>query len=801
MGADEAGTGFQSPDLRTSPLEIHMPKILTFVLAAVFLAARTAPAQDIFKLGKGIPVIIVLADSHIPAEQTAAEELKTYLAKMTGARCEIVSEAQADGPAIFVGPTAFAKRNGVDCAKLDKEEWLLRAAGGNLLIAGGRPRGTLYAAYEMLERLGVVWPDVNVEYVPEIVSETIDWNLRGKPAMMNRCIYLGLGNSPQTIRFFARNRMNAQIVIPKELGGCELHGAPGGCHTFHAYTSTNWPDEWFAMDKKGRRIRSTSGSGPSQICLTSPDVRKAVCSQLRAFIKRDRENAGSPDLYPRIYDISHNDCNGECYCPTCTAVLEREGAYSGVLLDFINCIANDIAADYPDILVQTFAYTFTLDAPKHIKPASNVIMRVCKLGCEFFPSGKADTQFPNSHPRNRNYYDNFLRWADISPNLAVWDYWIIYTKSYHPPYLNTRHLQEDIAFYRNHTVKTLFVECESADRTSFFPFKVWFGLKMMLDPGQSYDELAARFCRAQYGAAAKPMLTFINTLQDREKAADVALGTTTPNALPYLDLDFFKTVNALLDEAERLAAGDPNALRNIARERVPVDAALLNLSKRFTPTLPSGGQPPCDLQALFNRFATNTLIQANLFYNSDAYARNRAQFDLAKIKLETAKMRFTGTPLQLPPAFAGKEVVDVNWSTFADGNSVKVVEDVDGVAGKACMLLGGEGRADYHRLPFQMGLYCRAKKKFMTSKSLKAEEIPGDGNFHLYHFGRHTIEPTTIFWAHWTWRMSILIDTAYFPGGANDWDVYASVKLVGAPYQKDSKEPAKVLVDRVLLVR
>jgi len=72
-----------------------MPKIMTFALAAALLATLTASAQDVFKLGKGLPVTIILADSHIPAEQTAAEELKTYLAKMTGARCEIVAEAQA----------------------------------------------------------------------------------------------------------------------------------------------------------------------------------------------------------------------------------------------------------------------------------------------------------------------------------------------------------------------------------------------------------------------------------------------------------------------------------------------------------------------------------------------------------------------------------------------------------------------------------------------------------------------------------------------------------------------------------
>jgi len=322
---------------------------------------------------------------------------------------------------------------------------------------------------------------------------------------------------------------------------------------------------------------------------------------------------------------------------------------------------------------------------------------------------------------------------------------------------------------------------------------------MMLDPGQSYDDLAARFCRAQYGAAAKPMLTFINTLQDREKAADTALGPTTPNALPYLDLDFFKTVNALLDEAERLAAGHPSALLNIARERVPVDAALLNLNRLYRDNLPAGGTPPCDLKTLFARFETNSRIQANLFYNSDAYVRNPGQLGEESMKLDAEKTRFLGSTLKLPPEFKGKEVVDINWANFRGG--VKIVDDPDGLAGKAGLLPGDGNRKDYHKLPFNMGIYCRAKQKIAVNKLIPAEEIPQDGKFHLYPLGKHTIEPTSIFWAHWTWLISIVIDTAYLPGGNNEWEVYASIKLVGQPYQKDSKEPAKVLVDRVLLVR
>ena len=776
-----------------------MFRFASFVLSVSVLVSIASSTETGFVLERARPVTIVLGDSPIPAERTAADELAAYLGRMTGVPCVLVAESQATSSAIYVGPTALARQNGIDWEQLGREEWILREHDGNLLVAGGRPRGTLYGVYDLLERLGVTWPDVDSEFVPEIDGQEIRWDVRSQPAVMNRCIYSGVGASKNTIRFLVRNKMNAQILAPEELGGSERHGAPRDCHTFHAYTTEEWPDEWFAMNKKGQRVRSTSASGPSQFCLTSPDVRRAVCARLRTFIEGDRKRAGSPALYPRIYDISHNDCHGECYCPGCVAVLEREGAYSGVLLDFINFVAADIAEDYPDVYLQTFAYTFTLDAPKHIKPADNVLIRVCKLGCEFHPSGKADTQFPISHPRNQDYHDNFVRWAAISPHLAVWDYWIIYTKPYHPPYLNARHLQQDIAFYRDHNVKTLFVECEAADVTSFFPWKVWFGLKMMEDPDQSYDELAERFCKAFYGPAAGPMLRFLNYLQDRQQDADVALGRTTPNALPYLDAEFFTTANALLDEAERLAADNPAFLKNIGRERVPVDAALLNLARRFKDELPAGGDSSSDVGTLFDRYAKNSLLQAEWFYNSDAYHRNQAKFADAKLRIETDQLRFTGQTQQLPPQFAGKEVVDVNWTTFRGG--VQIVADPDGVGGKAGLLPPNESRADYHTRPFNLGVYNRAQAKVWVSRTIPPEEIPQDGKFHLYHLGKFHIEPTTIVWVHWTWLISVFIDLAYLPDADNEWDVYASIKLVGNPYQKGSQDKPQVLVDRILLVR
>lgn len=135
---------------------------------------------------------------------------------------------------------------------------------------------------------------------------------------------------------------------------------------------------------------------------------------------------------------------------------------------------------------------------------------------------------------------------------------------------------------------------------------------------------------------------------------------------------------------------------------MPVDAALLHLGRRYKENLPAGGNPPCDLPALFTRYAKNSLVQAEHFYNSDVYARNDAKLSDAKVRIETDKLRFTGKSVQLPAEFRGKEVVDVNWAAFVGG--VKTVPDPDGVGGKAAILPDNETREDYHTRPFNLGI-------------------------------------------------------------------------------------------------
>ncbi len=130
-------------------------------LAVTMLLSLAAPvgAATLATDGRAVATIVIGREPTI-AEQAAGRELADYLGKVTGGAFATVAEADApaQGSRIFLGQTRFAADQGIDFAALGPEEWIVRTVNSDVLIAGGRPRGTLYAVYRFLEDVvGVRW--------------------------------------------------------------------------------------------------------------------------------------------------------------------------------------------------------------------------------------------------------------------------------------------------------------------------------------------------------------------------------------------------------------------------------------------------------------------------------------------------------------------------------------------------------------------------------------------------------------------------------------------------------------------
>ena len=89
---------------------------------------------------------------------------------MSGARLPIVTpEGPVRGKSIFVGGSAAlrARKPGVIFESLGPEGYVLKTLGSDLVIAGGRPRGTMYGVYGYLDKLGCRWFTENVSRIPK----------------------------------------------------------------------------------------------------------------------------------------------------------------------------------------------------------------------------------------------------------------------------------------------------------------------------------------------------------------------------------------------------------------------------------------------------------------------------------------------------------------------------------------------------------------------------------------------------------------------------------------------------------
>ncbi|MFC1454413.1 DUF4838 domain-containing protein, partial [Verrucomicrobiota bacterium] len=749
---------------------------------------------------------VVQSDHATEPEKYAVQELTNFLSRVTGASFPVVVESKLSGKTrgIYVGWTEYVARNGIEASKLGEEEWIIRTVGNNLILTGGRPRGTMYAVYEFLERqIGCHWLDRNTEVIPVMPTLKLGkLDIRGKPWFWRRHIHTAFRyRAGRGYEFLLRNKMYKPHSDEKPAfdyssptgAFYRVQGSPSFVHTFSYFVNaSNWFEshpEYFSLNAEGKRVPAYDGAGPGQLCLTHPDVRRLTLKKLREYIAKDRADAVHQDHPPRIYDISQTDkYRAHCQCTNCQAIATREGGESGPLIDFINAIAEEIEKDYPDVLIQTLAYNQTSTPPKTLKPRHNVII----VWCDVY--SLSDVVRPLNHPYNASQNDVIQAWGKIAPYLGIWDYWNSHGYYKLPtPYCIIQCLPQDLRLFADAGVETFFAESVQLLEVAgnFRPLQHWLAYKLLVNPYQPVDPLIGIFMEGYYGAAAPAMSNYLTYLMGRmDKEAEFKMTRDAPHKLKYLDLDFFVTAEKHFDEAEaRVAPGSPEA-RHIQRERFIVDGALLHLWPWLDRKLSSNEKMPFDHESVVSRYEA-----AWRAYMKSHYSRFYSEpGQLAKI---AALFRDPKLPEQfrnLPP----RDVADFNWLTFSPYRPVKhFVDDQDAAGETAVAFIGGKD--EEYRQALSFGVVGGA------TVTLKPEEIPQDGKYHVYKIGRINVKKGTTVWALKGKRLGVNVDRVYVPDAAdpeaNVWNAYISLKVKGPAFVKGSTETNGVWMDRVLLVK
>lgn len=744
------------------------------------------------------PYVIVKSADATEAESFAVSELSSYLKRITGADFRIVDDkTPVPAPAIHVGNTSFARKNGADSAKLAPEEWIVKKVGKDLILNGGHPRGTLYGVYDFLENYaGCRWYDLVTTKVPSnpnlMLPDSLD--VRRRPFFRLRSLYWVNAIRPEYSLWAVRNHFNSLIAHSAKYGFREPFGSPGFAHTYYEY-SRNFPDECFSMNASGKRIRAQNPSGPGQLCLSNPLTLKLCTEKLLNYIRSDREKAGkAKEPAPVYYMFFANDNSSFCQCPECRRAVEKTGM-SGVTLDFVNKLADAAAKEYPDVIVALDAYQNTLPPPKVSMTArKNVMVIVAMLGVEWRPDGR-DVLRPLSTKQNQLYGQYLESWKKVSACLGVWDYFRMFGQAFSAPASGIGTRSELFRKYHDLGMEYVFIEGEIYPGMTdhFLDLRNWLTGKLMVDPLADVPSLMDDFMNGVYGKAAPVMKEYLVYLEKRMKEENDNLATRHPSKWAYLDDAFYRHAKELLDKAESLVKNDPQELAHVRQERFLLDSSMLNMVDSY-PNNPLG---------LSKKELTDRVILGEQAFWEKYHGK---AYWTANSRKHTEKYIAMLNRPPLPKEFQGKTVAShLCWSDIATLQKT-VVDDKEAAGGRALVVpvFNGLNPDTFHDRDFQYGVYAPAHNpKQLINKTIPKKDLPQDEKYHILHLGRTLIpDPQTYLWLHWSWHIQPKLGHLYDPAEMETgFDIYASLKFEGPAYVKGSQKKNNIFLDRIIVVR
>ena len=513
--------------------------------------------------------VIVIPEKATIQEQTAAEELSRYLGRIVEKSLPIViekDELPANG--IFVGNTRFASRVNTGIDSFAEEQWLNRTVEGNMILAGGGRRGTLYAVWHFLEDVcGVRWWTPYEESVPgKKELEIAPLDRQGKPAFSFRMFSTHnrmITPEGKEQLWAPRNRVNGELhySIPLEYGGSMDYGTPGFVHTEALYLNEMkrrniLKPEWCAL-KDGVR---GGKKGLNQLCFSNQEMRKAFLQILCDNIENDRKKLKNP---PSIYNVSFNDTSTKCECKECAAIVSKYGCDTGLLLDFLNELANDIADDYPEVKIATLAYMNTEPLPFGIKPAENVIITFCDTMSNYIRPIPEDDRFGRL----------LKEWSNAAKEIYIWDYHSNFADKCQPmPFEYT--IQRDWQLMRKNSATGIFTEYYPVFE-DMHSLRLYLMAKIAEDPFVDQQRLINDFTDGYYGKAGVHIRRYLKLVNDAamEDRKSYVSTQSTLEKCQYVTPALVVEMQRIFDVAEKAVVGDGVLLGRVRHARLAADKA------------------------------------------------------------------------------------------------------------------------------------------------------------------------------------------------------------------------------------
>lgn len=500
------------------------PQVLTLEPGAALGLSSSEPPLLLVENGE-LKFKIVLAAEADAIAREAAREVAEHFRLATGKQPEIVAEGAWSGPAVQIGDTAAARRYGVEPARLPPESVVVARAGNNLILSGGDAPGlpagqvisragvavgTLYAAYEFLEReLGVrwYWPGRLGTVVPPLRDLAMGRCLvTARPVYDTRKFFYALPRDPdltsaEVDRWYRRNRTGGSA------------GDPVGMHSFNAWPKKFGQEhpEYFALQADGRRKTDEVQGG--HVCMSSAEVLRETIAEKVATLTQ-------PGALSKVSPVMPGDSNGlyYCRCPECQAKVTpergRAGTYSDAVWGFVNRVAAGVSEQAPGTYISCCAYGDYLRKPS-FPLLPNVAVTLCfgnpPRGCATYRSSWAAL---------------LEEWESTGAALYVWEYWnnTRYGRGvYGAPAVYPRQLQELFLLGEGRVRGRAIELCDiDADGKSIHAWADWVydvlnvyvGMRLMWDPRADVDRILEEYYTGFFGPAADTLRAFHEEMEE-----------------------------------------------------------------------------------------------------------------------------------------------------------------------------------------------------------------------------------------------------------------------------------------------
>lgn len=527
-------------------LNIKFASAIAFICISIQIYAGT-----LFENGKS-DYVILLKKNALPVEKTAAKELQEHVAQMGGVNLPVVNTLPAGKKAIRITSSDTAK---ADTVILKSEK------NGELLLSGSEPRGALYAVYTLLEDYGGVrWWTPSVTHIPQkkswTVPDTLDYHYTS-PFIIREVFYRPIWKDEV---FAARMKNNGHFGVTTAAYG-RHNPILGWCHTFNAmipaFETFKKHPEYFS-EINGKR---SLGIDVGQLCLSNPEVLRIITEKTLDWLRANPETT--------IVSVSQNDNSDCCRCKKCAALDEAEGAHSGSIINFVNQVADAVKKEFPNVWVETLAYTYTQKAPRTIRPRDNMVIRLCSFNADY--SGALDSE------KNAVFCKDIENWSKIAKQLYVWNY-VVNFSNYWSPFPSIRNFAKDLRFMADHNVRAVFEQGPGLKELSdLAPLRQWLLSKLMWNPNLDQNTLIDEFLNGYYGAAAP----FIRNYMDLGYRAIDSSGKQLRcnGSIDWLDMDTLLAMRKEFDLAEDAVKHDPVLLEHVRTAALSVNHPILSLKE------------------------------------------------------------------------------------------------------------------------------------------------------------------------------------------------------------------------------